>query len=224
MVAILLIGGRSPGEAQSEPACVCRPEPIGAADEGHDPVVRLHVFNMASVSAAFLADAELEATDVYRAASVALVWSDGLAELDSGRVTASGSGVDLRVIVVGGEAERRLIVDGHLADTVLGFAPTIRGCFCGRNAYIFSERIMTIGYQHGNPESLLGRVLAHEVGHLLLSSNSHSRSGIMRATLATELSFQPRFTDNDAKALRRGLARLQVKQAVTDLRRAEARQ
>jgi hypothetical protein len=153
---------------------------------------------------------------VYQDAGVRLVWSDGLVELESHGVTPAESGVDVRVILVAGEAERRLIVDGQLADTVLGFAPTIRGCFCGRNAYIFLERITAIGYRHGNPETLLGRVLAHEVGHLLLSSNRHSRNGIMRATLDTELSFQPRFTANDVNALRRGLARLQANQLAAD--------
>jgi hypothetical protein len=97
---------------------------------------------------------------------------------------------------------------------VLGFAPTRRGCFCGRNAYIFSERITTLGYQRGNPTTLLGRVLADEVGHLLLSRDSHSPPGIMRATLDTELSFQPRFTPREVTTLKRRFAQLQTSRVV----------
>jgi len=182
--------------------------------EQRKPLVQLSVFNMARLPSTILTDAEAEASEVYRAAGLRLVWSDSVADADSDATTSCGPRIDLRVIIVEGLAERRLIEDGHLGPAVLGFAPTKRNCFCGRNAYVFAERIMRIGYRHGNPTSLLGRVIAHEIGHLLLSSNSHSRAGIMRATLNTEPSFQPRFTSNDVKALMRGLSRLQTYQMV----------
>lgn len=193
-------------------------------------LVRLDLLNMSPVPPAILMDAESEATSVYRAAGVTLVWSDG----DSGterpvrnavaiadRAASSEPAVDLRVIVVAGQAERRFIADGRFADTVLGFAPMKANCFCGRSAYVFSERIMAVGYRRGNPTSLLGRVIAHEVGHLLLSSNSHSRVGIMRATLDTEPSFQPRFTPEQVRALGRGLARMQANQMASGAQRKQ---
>ena len=205
VLGTLLVGDVSAAEDQKHIGSVIGPQ---LADGGANPLVRLHVFNTVKMPVAVLTDAEAEATDVYRPAGVTLVWSEGSAA--PSLATNSEPIVNLRVIVVGGAAERRLIEDGHLADTVLGFAPTKRDCFCGRNAYIFSNRIMTLGYQRGNPTSLLGRVLAHEVGHLLLSRDSHSPTGIMHATLDTELSFQPRFTDDEVKALQRGLARLRT--------------
>jgi len=200
----LLVGELAAAETQTHIGSVSD----GQLTEAANPLVRLRVFNTVGMPVAVLTDAEAEATDVYRPAGVTLVWSEGSAA--PSLATNSEPIVDLRVIVIGGAAERRLIEDGHLADTVLGFAPTKRDCFCGRNAYIFSNRIMTLGYQRGNPTSLLGRVLAHEVGHLLLSRDSHSPTGIMHATLDTELSFQPRFTDDEVKALQRGLARLRT--------------
>jgi hypothetical protein len=60
----------------------------------------------------------------------------------------------------------------------------------GRAAYagVFYDRVTLAAQQvgqWGEPEEILGEVLghvmAHELGHLLLGSNSHSRSGIMRA-------------------------------------------
>jgi hypothetical protein len=210
VVGNLLVGELAAVEAQNPVAVVSDPQ---RSDERPDLLVRLHVFNTARLPSPLLTDAEREASSVYRTAGVMLVWTDGLADHDSNPVSPN-AGVDLRVIVVAGTAERRLIDDGHLGDTILGFAPTRRGCFCGRNAYIFSERIMTIGYQRGNPTSLLGRVVAHEVGHLLLSSDSHSRTGIMRATLDTDLALQPRFTTDEVGALRRGIARLRATQTV----------
>lgn len=210
-LANLLVGEISASEFQTQAVFMSGPPPT----VGHpNPLVRLHVFNTALLASAVLTDAESEATDVYRAARIALEWSDGVTDADANQVAPTGLVVDLRVIVVAGVAERRFIEDGRLADTVLGFAPTKRDCFCGRRAYIFSDRIMSVGYRHGNPTSLLGRVLAHEVGHLLLSRDGHSPIGIMRATLDTELSFQPRFTDGEMKALKRGIERLRTNPSV----------
>lgn len=216
-IAVSLLVGVPTAETQKQVAPVSGSKLTG---ECQSLVVRLHLFNMASLPPAVLADAEVEASSVYLAAGVTLVWRDAFA--DSNRVPSSAAAVDLRVIVVSGAAEHQLIEDGHMASAVLGFAPTKPDCLCGRNAYIFSERIMTIGYRHGNPTSLLGRVIAHEVGHLLLSSNSHSRVGIMRATLDTGLSFQPRFTRQQVRALGRGLARMQADQIASSAQRGDA--
>ncbi len=53
----------------------------------------------------------------------------------------------------------------------------------GTNAYIFSRRVERLAA--ANPDIslavLLGCVAAHEIGHLLLGSNTHQRSGIMTA-------------------------------------------
>jgi hypothetical protein len=182
------------------------------------PSVHLYVYNMAPVSPALLADAESEASDVYRAAGVTIEWSDGRAGVEATQVVSSGQGPNLRVIVMGGDAELHLIKEGGLSPTALGVAPTKRQCFCGRSAYVFSDRILTIGYRHGNPTALLGRVIAHEVGHLLLSSVGHSRTGIMRGTLETEISIQPRFTKDQVKELARSIGRTQKDELFADAR------
>jgi hypothetical protein len=169
-----------------------------------NPVVRLNVFNTSAVSSGVLADAEMEATEIFRLANVMLVWRDSVPD-------GTGKGncaVDLQVAVVRGMAERHFLQEGHMEDATLGFAAIKQACFCGRRAYIFSDRIFELGYRHGNPTALLGRVLAHEIGHLLLSSNRHSGAGIMRAALHTEPSFQPRFDASEVKALHGGVARL----------------
>ena len=52
------------------------------------------------------------------------------------------------------------------------------GCY----SYVFYDRIAELHRIFGdNPANLLGYVMAHEVAHLLLGTNSHSASGIMRA-------------------------------------------
>jgi len=53
----------------------------------------------------------------------------------------------------------------------------------GRLAYVFYAHVARLA--HGVPNDaesrILGHVMAHEMGHLLLSANSHSESGVMRA-------------------------------------------
>lgn len=60
--------------------------------------------------------------------------------------------------------------------------------------------------------TLLGRAIAHEVGHLLLGTSAHARTGVMRAVWSPEAlqrsgPDQWRFTARDAEALREGARR-----------------
>ena len=65
---------------------------------------------------------------------------------------------------------------------VYGFAlPTTSGGF-GWAATIFRDRILaTAKSTYATEASLLGSVMAHEVGHLLLGTRSHSSYGLMSA-------------------------------------------
>jgi len=53
--------------------------------------------------------------------------------------------------------------------------------------------------------TLLGRVTAHEIGHLLLGTNSHTLAGIMRAkwNLKVPYPVEWQFTSADAAKIRR---------------------
>ena len=60
--------------------------------------------------------------------------------------------------------------------------------------------------------TLLGRVTAHEIGHLLLGDNRHSADGIMRAVWSTRLLQHATrsdwlFTRDQAVAIQQALAR-----------------
>lgn len=51
----------------------------------------------------------------------------------------------------------------------------------GRRAYVFYDRIQSFAFAHGlTVGQVLGHVVAHEVGHLLLPFGTHSSSGLMR--------------------------------------------
>jgi hypothetical protein len=53
----------------------------------------------------------------------------------------------------------------------------------GTLATIYLDRLDWVAASAGVPPGvLLGRAIAHELGHLLLGTNAHARSGLMRAT------------------------------------------
>jgi hypothetical protein len=53
---------------------------------------------------------------------------------------------------------------------------------------------------------LLGRVIAHELGHVLLPPNSHSLNGIMRGNIDLARENPDRFTSEQALMIRASLA------------------
>jgi hypothetical protein len=64
----------------------------------------------------------------------------------------------------------------------LGFAVVDPDTHAGKMATVFHDQVEAVARRTGVARSeLLGRALAHEVGHLLLGVRGHSRTGIMRA-------------------------------------------
>lgn len=64
----------------------------------------------------------------------------------------------------------------------LGVAVLDPGTRAGEMATVFQDRVEAVAQRTGvNCSELLGRALAHEVGHLLLRELGHSRTGLMRA-------------------------------------------
>jgi hypothetical protein len=77
-----------------------------------------------------------------------------------------------------GEAVRAGDDDANL---ILGTAVVDRATRLGTLATIFLEHVQAVADRAGvDRASLLGRVLAHEVGHLLQGKTGHSRTGLMR--------------------------------------------
>jgi len=70
----------------------------------------------------------------------------------------------------------------HSQNEVLGAATGGTGQNFGFVASVFYDNLNVYAWHRGlGLSQLLGHVIAHELGHLLLGSNSHSESGIMRA-------------------------------------------
>jgi hypothetical protein len=81
------------------------------------------------------------------------------------------------------------------------------GCY----SYVFYQRLAEqLRVSEQNAAVLLGHVMAHEIAHLLLGTNSHSASGIMRAhwyaqELASANKGELLFTPDQARAMKERL-------------------
>ena len=78
----------------------------------------------------------------------------------------------------------------NIPETVPGDVLGLAARQVGR-AYIFTRRIATLALRQGDDfRRVLGWVMAHEVGHLVLPVEGHAEEGIMRATVgASGLNF-----------------------------------
>jgi hypothetical protein len=79
------------------------------------------------------------------------------------------------------------IINGlsHLKTSVFGIS-YLSSDEKGSQADVFYSKIADFhGVSHADPATLLGHAIAHELGHLLLGSNSHSVTGIMCANWRT---------------------------------------
>ena len=81
----------------------------------------------------------------------------------------------------------------------------------GNHGAVFMSNVNEIVAEHGDlidAKTLLGLVLAHEIGHLLLRTKTHSTSGVMQANfgpLQLRMAYQRRltFTKSDRRAVLR---------------------
>jgi hypothetical protein len=94
------------------------------------------------------------------------------------------------------------------ADRQLGFAAVGDESRAGILATVYYESVETVARSSGLTISrLLGRAIAHEVGHLLLPGGGHSPSGLMRAPWAHQELMENRqedwvFSPRDGRLLR----------------------
>jgi hypothetical protein len=145
------------------------------------PVITMRVYNYAQVEAREWIGAKTEATRVLMSAGIAALWFDCpvTGEPPSDHVcrkTLEPTDLVLRILPQS-MAERM----GRGADS-FGFAVQSTDGTRSYVASVFYHRVEIAAREFGVSRAvILGHVLAHEVGHLLLGTDSHSPNGIMRA-------------------------------------------
>jgi hypothetical protein len=145
------------------------------------PTLILRVLNLAQIPNKVLIQAKEHVQRIYHDAGIHIVWLDGK---DAPQASLSQNGLQLTIEVVP-ESVARMIVPGNNGAT--GFATSHDGQ--GPRAYVFSHRVEdharnlpTLDRQAAEG-LILGHVIAHEAGHLMLPFGLHSPTGIMRAQM-----------------------------------------
>jgi len=150
------------------------------SDPDQNLTIVLHVYDYAQVEPKELARAEEEASGVLRMAGVKAIWLNCVApgtKAQNGQACRSTAGALVLRVLPRAMAERLGLTEGSL-----GFAVTSDGEKAGFVASVFYHRVESLAVALACPRAvILGYALAHEVGHLLLGTNSHSPNGIMRA-------------------------------------------
>ncbi len=174
-------------------------------------VVRVNFYNYVGVPPGDLDVATATVAQIFRQTGIEVVWFDvpvsGQAETALRQTGRQLGAVDLRVRVV---PEPMVPVWAKKTHQVAFSLLPKDGAF-GTVAGIYSERLQRIARRESRPEGLvLGCVIAHEMGHLLLRMKGHSRSGPMSFPVTGQfLTLASRgrlgFTKAQARQIRREL-------------------
>ena len=180
------------------PAVSAQSSPAGGAT----PVtVRVRVADYANVAPKLRVEAGKVAAEIYRAAGIETFWWD--TPLDPSNTLPAGRARDLMVILVS-DAQTEKIHQTGLDDATMG-ATFSNGDDRPVVGYVFYDRIERMAVQGRNSVSrLLGEVMAHEVGHMLLP-RGHSATGIMRAQRPSRFGLLQEFTKDQGALMRRRL-------------------
>jgi hypothetical protein len=148
-----------------------------------------------------LALAQEAASGIYTLAGVTTTWMAAPASIP-------GEEIDCAIVFVSREKMPRLAAaSGVTNDGVLGFAVMDETANRGRVAYVFPGRIENYAAaRHVSFADLLGTVLAHEIGHLLLGIGSHTDTGIMRPHPNVIATLRAHFSPTQAEEIRQVLA------------------
>lgn len=177
--------------------------PVAHAEE--TPTITVQMFDMAGVPREVLARATNLATQIYTEAGVSLKWVPKAApEAKPGQGVSywpnSPAAVSLRLTPK--QVSDRIVRPGS---PKLGLAYDAGERHYRYLATIFYDRVEATApdlYDVPLPD-LLGHIIAHELGHLLLGPGAHTRGTIMACP----------FNDGEFRTLRRGQLRFNRKQA-----------
>lgn len=144
-----------------------------ATPRSSNETIVVRVADLSTLRAIDVEKARAVAAAFYEEIGVSLVWlgtSDATPEMWRGAL-------ELRVAFLSGERTARLLEKQKISPAALGVAPHDVAI-----VYLFCHRIEIMARDAGTLiTTILGRVLAHEIGHQLLPWRDHSTAGIMRA-------------------------------------------
>ena len=130
------------------------------------PILSAALTDRVAIDPGILVRAESEVTRVYGTIGVVLMWKETV------DVT---SDCHVRIIVA-----PTAIRSKDLNAGALGLTPqTANGR--ARTGYVFYDRVVQVGSLYGvDVAAILGLVIAHEIGHMLLPDGRHAQRGVMK--------------------------------------------
>jgi hypothetical protein len=159
--------------------------------ESGEPTAVVRVDHEAAVSASELQVAEGRAAEVFRRIGTRVTWVD-----EETAIREEILAPYTVVVMVG----RPWHDDGgraRLVDNALGLAAP-----AAHRAHVYYDRVVAMqGGSRRSIGSILGDVIAHELGHLLLPPPSHSFTGIMRPNVSFDWPIET-FTEAEARQIR----------------------
>ena len=187
-------------------------------------MVVIRSYNYAQVPADDLARARATADRTFQQAGISLQWIDCWVPAPASSIgDRPASIVDRRsscteLLRDGSEFVLRLMptdyatAPGSQRNVAMGSSLIDHTSGTGTLTTVDPESVMRTAHDAGTDyPTLLGRSIAHEIGHLLLGRSQHSRSGLMRAIWSQEeiRGIRPagwRFSSAEAAQMRQGLA------------------
>jgi hypothetical protein len=181
--------------------------------ESIGPTLHVAVHNDASVAEMTVAAAESAAGKVFATAGLQIDWMNcgrrDETDAEARRCSKASYPTYLQLRILSRPRHRN---GSTLGISYLGADG--KGCY----SEIFAARVQDLGVGSEVRSVILGHVMAHELAHLLLGTNSHAESGIMRAQwLAAELTSASKadlFSARQAQIMRQTLSAGMNRQAL----------
>jgi hypothetical protein len=145
--------------------------------------INVCVYNLATLPLDTLAQAEREANKIFSRTGVQLTWLDysldDKEEVESGQTCGPPFGpADVRLRILSDRLTELRGTHPSSLGLALPCTDADGGCFVN----VFYQRAEELAKDGAlGLAKVLGHAIAHEIGHLLLGSNAHSASGLMRA-------------------------------------------
>jgi hypothetical protein len=174
------------------------PEIAFASENDPSPTITVQIYNYSQASPAILTKAEREADRILSEAGLRIVWLECPVEPSAagsqGPCQKAPEATDIRLRVLAAPVQNKF------QDTVFGFTvhPVLASVY-----YEYALRRGKSDDAEFEIPIILGCAIAHELGHLLLGTNSHSGEGIM----------QPRWEPNQVRQLMMGTLLFTTEQA-----------
>lgn len=169
-------------------------------------VIRVRLWNYAEVPPRTLADAKRDTSAILERARVRVEWAEcRLRESDGPKDTACllpVTPLDLQMRIL----DRRMAKRARSTRGCLGYA-LLTGRFDSVAAVFFHRAVDLESGNVVSQSSVLGAMMAHEIGHLLLDEGHHPDAGILRASWSKEdlraiARSQLYFTDAEGQLMR----------------------